>query len=794
VRAGAVCAADAASTLTPGTCLFCAPARVICRYRAPECLLTDGFYGPEMDVWGVACVIFEISSLFPLFPGTDERDQIKRIHTVVGSPPSGLLARLKAHANSHIDFSSFAFDKGTGLASLAPNIDASLIDLLTRMLAYDPKARFTAEQCLAHAFFDELRAVPLPTPAPAPVPATSGSAAAIASGAPPAAPAATSSGTAAAAPPASKTRQPQLQPPQGGKEEASSDAVSPAPAAAPKAAPSPTSPTAAASSQPSLHGKSAVSSGSSVVSSGAAAAKAALPAAAAAATERRLSGAGKQAAAVPAGTGGGKAGSAVSLPAEPAAAAVPARDRRVTAVAATTAASDASSPATGAAATVPVLKRKDTVLSVASSSGPGAVANAAAAATGPAAPPAPLLKRKDTMKSVASSGGAAPPASGPAGDSLRLTVTSFTGAGAAKHSAAAAPVPAVASTFGGPSLSGTLRMARQQQQAGGSATGPGNGMDGLAGLSGTAVVARPPAAKAEEGVPGTGSPLKPAALRRAVLRQVGPTSSHASALAATAKELESALSSVVEDGTGGQQRHGGGTGALRGHAHRTADIVAGARQTVSTKSPSGDGAATSTVALEPRPPAGPSRDTAPPPVRGPLAKLQPLVGAGGTAATAAPAVSQAGPGGSGPPAASDRGVAQREAARLHVLQSLKSTPDKVLLQVATAGGGSSAVRLGKLQSPAGAGSEGREETAPAATAPSHVSGKPRLGGLVLAPKAAAAVATSAGTARAAEVGVGGEAAGSNNKQLPTLRPLKGGPAPVVSLTTAAREPLQAPQN
>mmetsp|Transcript_14604 Transcript_14604/g.51980 ORF Transcript_14604/g.51980 Transcript_14604/m.51980 type:complete len:286 (-) Transcript_14604:683-1540(-) len=52
-------------------------------YRAPECLLTDGYYGPEMDIWGAGCVFFEISSLYPLFPGTNELDQINRIHKVL---------------------------------------------------------------------------------------------------------------------------------------------------------------------------------------------------------------------------------------------------------------------------------------------------------------------------------------------------------------------------------------------------------------------------------------------------------------------------------------------------------------------------------------------------------------------------------------------------------------------------------------------------------------------------------------------------------------------------------------
>ncbi|KAJ1389385.1 kinase-like domain-containing protein, partial [Ochromonadaceae sp. CCMP2298] len=49
-------------------------------YRAPECLLTDGYYGPEMDMWGAGCVMFEITSLYPLFPGSNEVDQISRIH------------------------------------------------------------------------------------------------------------------------------------------------------------------------------------------------------------------------------------------------------------------------------------------------------------------------------------------------------------------------------------------------------------------------------------------------------------------------------------------------------------------------------------------------------------------------------------------------------------------------------------------------------------------------------------------------------------------------------------------
>ena len=43
-------------------------------YRPPECLLTDGYYNHKMDYWGIGCVFFEVLTLTPLFPGTNELD------------------------------------------------------------------------------------------------------------------------------------------------------------------------------------------------------------------------------------------------------------------------------------------------------------------------------------------------------------------------------------------------------------------------------------------------------------------------------------------------------------------------------------------------------------------------------------------------------------------------------------------------------------------------------------------------------------------------------------------------
>ena len=53
--------------------------------------MTDGYYTYKMDMWGIGCVIFEILTFAPLFPGNDEFDQVIRIHKVIGLTPKDLL-------------------------------------------------------------------------------------------------------------------------------------------------------------------------------------------------------------------------------------------------------------------------------------------------------------------------------------------------------------------------------------------------------------------------------------------------------------------------------------------------------------------------------------------------------------------------------------------------------------------------------------------------------------------------------------------------------------------------------
>ncbi|KAH0573597.1 Long-flagella protein, kinase, CMGC RCK [Spironucleus salmonicida] len=128
-------------------------------YRSPETILSDGVYGPEMDIFGSACLLFELSALFPLFPGKDELDQIYRIHSVLGTPQQQVMDRIRKGVVNNPIKGDFAPVKGTGIHRLATNLRPDCLDLLEKMLTYDPLQRLTASQVLQHHYFDDIPSI-----------------------------------------------------------------------------------------------------------------------------------------------------------------------------------------------------------------------------------------------------------------------------------------------------------------------------------------------------------------------------------------------------------------------------------------------------------------------------------------------------------------------------------------------------------------------------------------------------------------------------------------------------------
>lgn len=48
----------------------------------------------SVDVWSVGCIMAELITGKPLFPGTDHIDQLTRIMQLVGTPDPSLLAKI----------------------------------------------------------------------------------------------------------------------------------------------------------------------------------------------------------------------------------------------------------------------------------------------------------------------------------------------------------------------------------------------------------------------------------------------------------------------------------------------------------------------------------------------------------------------------------------------------------------------------------------------------------------------------------------------------------------------------
>lgn len=57
----------------------------VCRYRAPEVLLRSSVYSSPIDMWAVGCIMAELYTLRPLFPGNSEVDEIFKICQVLGT-------------------------------------------------------------------------------------------------------------------------------------------------------------------------------------------------------------------------------------------------------------------------------------------------------------------------------------------------------------------------------------------------------------------------------------------------------------------------------------------------------------------------------------------------------------------------------------------------------------------------------------------------------------------------------------------------------------------------------------
>ena len=127
-------------------------------YRAPEIILGIP-YTTSIDMWSFGCILVELHTGYPIFPGESESEQIQCIMEVLGQPPSTVLERSTRKRlffdgeNPKIIPNSRGKVRYPGrkpLSDVLRRADPSFFDLVAGCLEWDVNKRLTPEQAMTH--------------------------------------------------------------------------------------------------------------------------------------------------------------------------------------------------------------------------------------------------------------------------------------------------------------------------------------------------------------------------------------------------------------------------------------------------------------------------------------------------------------------------------------------------------------------------------------------------------------------------------------------------------------------
>jgi len=115
----------------------------------------DKNYNEKIDIWAVGCVFAELIEGTPLFPGISDLDQLGKIIKTLGPPTLEKFPRLKDLPDYDKMTWSTVDSKEDKLEDIMSRASPSALDLLNKMLIYDPDKRISAEEALQHSYFWE---------------------------------------------------------------------------------------------------------------------------------------------------------------------------------------------------------------------------------------------------------------------------------------------------------------------------------------------------------------------------------------------------------------------------------------------------------------------------------------------------------------------------------------------------------------------------------------------------------------------------------------------------------------
>ncbi|BFZ61646.1 cyclin-dependent protein kinase [Saitoella coloradoensis] len=143
-------------------------------YRPPELLLNASHYGPAVDIWSIGCTFLELLALKPAFKGEEvrmgqntgtkkhempfQKSQCIKILEILGTPGENECGSLKATPEwrAFRALKNYPPRLSDWYRDVGKATDPHALDLIEKLLIWDPNTRISASEALKHPFFSDI--------------------------------------------------------------------------------------------------------------------------------------------------------------------------------------------------------------------------------------------------------------------------------------------------------------------------------------------------------------------------------------------------------------------------------------------------------------------------------------------------------------------------------------------------------------------------------------------------------------------------------------------------------------
>lgn len=142
-------------------------------YRSPEVIL-GMTYGMPIDMWSVGCILAELYTGVPIFPGENEQEQLACIMEVFGPPEKHLIEKstrkklfFDSQGKPRLNVSSKGRRRRPSSKTLQQALkcdDEAFLDFIARCLRWDPERRLRPEDAIKHEFITGQKSAVAPLP------------------------------------------------------------------------------------------------------------------------------------------------------------------------------------------------------------------------------------------------------------------------------------------------------------------------------------------------------------------------------------------------------------------------------------------------------------------------------------------------------------------------------------------------------------------------------------------------------------------------------------------------------